>query len=317
MPLDLDAIYCAARIVGDVRNPRTHLSVRGVCGTGFFLTVPSETLLGVRHTYLLTANHVIEGQANVEVEVPDAVTGVLLPPTPVRDWRQPFKHVDLALAPVARAFPGRRFSIRLEDQVLPEHETATPGAIVYYIGHFTPLDRVMARSGTVGALDQEGLPLGEYSYPAHLVDCRSYRGFSGSPCFVDVAYAELEERSEIHVSLPLDIGPVGDLIHVVMLCGMFTAHLTDEAKEEEPVSRYGVGVMLRSEEIRKALMTDELRKERSEADEAHKAAEAGDRPRLEQAGGKRGEEFDRFENLTRKLVNVPKKELDEQRKDEG
>jgi len=28
-------------------------------------------------------------------------------------------------------------------------------------------------------------------------------------------------------------------------------------------------------------------------------------------------QFDRFEDLTRKLVNVPKKELDEKRKDEG
>lgn len=265
MPLDLNAIYCAVRIIGDVPAARAKLHVRGVIGTGFFLTVPSETLTYVRHTYLLTANHVIEGQAAVEVQVPDPVTGRLSPPSPVRDWRQPFDKVDLALALMPPWPPGRRFAIRLEEQVLPEHQTATPGAIVYYIGQFIPLDRVMARSGTIGALDQEGLPLREYSYPAHLVDCRSYSGFSGSPCFVDVAYAELRERSELLPSLPPGFGPVGDLIHVVQLCGMFTNHLTDD-NDEGTVSRYGVGVMLRSEEIREALMTDELRKERAEAE---------------------------------------------------
>ena len=150
----------------------------------------------------------------------------------------------------------------------------TPGAIVYYVGQFIPLDRVMARSGTIGGVDQEDLDLEEYRYRAHLVDCRSYDGFSGSPCFVDLAYAELQPTpKEPPLALPEDVGLVADLIHVVQLCGMFTNHLVDK-RETEAVSRYGVGVMLRSEEIREAVMTDELRTERAEADKAHEAAEA-------------------------------------------
>jgi hypothetical protein len=42
--------------------------------------------------------------------------------------------------------------------------------------------------------------------------------------------------------------------------GMFTAHMTDEGTADNPentISRYGVGVMLRSEKIRDGLMTDE------------------------------------------------------------
>lgn len=315
MPLDFYAMNCAVRMIGDVPARGAKLDVRGVIGTGFFIKVASETVPDVTHTYLLTANHVIEGQANVEIQVPDPRTGALSPPVAVRDWRQPFEHVDLALAPIRET--ARRVTIRLEDQVLPASVTVTPGAVVYYIGQFIPLDRVMARSGTIGAVDQRGLDLGEYSYTAHLVDCRSYKGFSGSPCFADSAYAELEPTpTEIPMELPPGVGPLGDLIHMVQLCGMFTHHLKG-VDEDGNVSRYGVGVMVRSEEIRGALMSDELRNERAEADKAHNRAEDEGRPRLEQAGGIQRGEFERFEELTRKLVNTPKSELDEKRKDES
>jgi hypothetical protein len=39
---------------------------------------------------------------------------------------------------------------------------------------------------------QHGIPHdGDYGYRTHLVDCRSYGGFSGSPCFVELAYPGL------------------------------------------------------------------------------------------------------------------------------
>jgi hypothetical protein len=100
-------MYCAVRIVGDVPAAGAKLDVRGVIGTGFFLRVPSETLPHVRHTYLLTANHVIEGQPNVEIQVPDPRTGELSPPVAVHDWRQPFEEVDLALAPAPPSIRSR------------------------------------------------------------------------------------------------------------------------------------------------------------------------------------------------------------------
>jgi hypothetical protein len=277
MTLDRTTMYCAARIIGD--DPyvsRGKFRTRGVQGTGFFVTVPSETLPNVRHTYLVTANHVIEGQTNVEVQVPDPLTGRLAKRLAVSGWQQPFDPVDLALAPVHRRPFANRISIRLQDQVLGEGKRPLyPGSIVYYVGHLTPLDRVMARSGTIGALDQGGLPLDEYSYLAHLVDCRSYRGFSGSPCFVDIPYAMVEPIDyPLPLPLPEGVGPVADLVHMTLLCGMFTTHLTDQSPDGT-ASRYGVGVMLRSEEIRAALMTDGLREERADRD-AEYGAEAAE-----------------------------------------
>ena len=149
-------MYCAVRISGDIPNPRTGLLVPGVIGTGFFVGVPGETNPALRHSYLLTANHVVEDQSNVEVQVADPTTGVLSEPLSVRDWRQPFEQVDLAIASIPRGFT-RRLAIPL-NQVLPDDKTLTPGSLIYYLGQFTPFDRVMARSGTIGAVDQEGLP---------------------------------------------------------------------------------------------------------------------------------------------------------------
>jgi hypothetical protein len=59
---------------------------------------------------------------------------------------------------------------------------------------------------------------------------------------------------------------MGAMAHVVLLAGMFTEHLTDQPGTEAMASRYGVGVMLRSQEIREVLMSDQLRAERADWD---------------------------------------------------
>jgi hypothetical protein len=286
MPLDLNALYCATRLIGDSRE---------TIGTGFFLTVQSESNPKLRHPYLVTAHHVIAGQTDVCVRIADAWTdGSLAPPLPVTGWSQPVPNVDLAVAPFA---PSRFMGIALEDQVIEDRRTYRPqelfpGSPIHYIGVFVPLDRVMARSGTIGALDQTNLPLGGYDYPAHLVDCRSYGGFSGSPCFVEMSYAALEPTDVLPHPLPEQVSQVADLHHLSMLCGMFTAHVTDEddpGNADNTVSRYGVGVMLRSDEIREALMTDELRADRRRNDAAHMAARAAEGPGLENVS-QRGKE---------------------------
>lgn len=47
----------------------------------------------------------------------------------------------------------------------------------------------------------------------------------------------------------------------------FTGHFSDQISAEGAVSRYGVGVMLRSHEIRDALMTPEAIAERRDWDD--------------------------------------------------
>jgi hypothetical protein len=64
--------------------------------------------------------------------------------------------------------------------------------------------------------------------------------------------------------------------------------------------------MLPCDYIREALMTDDAKRERREADEAHTAAKAAQQPPLKNAGVQDESEYGRFEDLTRQLVNTPK-----------
>lgn len=281
MTLNATTMYCAVRLIGDqsARDPDTGKQTqpkRAPIGTGFVVTVPSETFENVEYPYLLTAHHVIAGQTATEAQPPNPLDeGSLYEPVRVKKWHQPLDGVDLALAPFEKGVdqPYDVRAIPTSSRMLPNALIHKPplGATIFYVGLLAPDNRPMARSGTIGALDQSGLRFKEgYSYPAHLVDCRSYGGFSGSPCFLDLPLPCLTPLS-VQPPIP-DLPPevvVGNMAHVALLCGMFTSHRTDEGAAENienTVSRYGVGVMLRSQEIQEALMTNELTEQRLERD---------------------------------------------------
>jgi hypothetical protein len=244
--------------------------------------------------------------------------GELHEPLTITDWRRPLANLDLAIAPFPWPEDGRtHVALAVQFQFLPPHLHPPLAADIYYIGILTPLDRPMVRAGTLGALYQEGLDLtGDCEYTAHLVDCRSYDGFSGSPCFVEFAFPVLRTEDPV-LPLPpevqIDGRPRGVIDHLSILCGMFTEHLID--REVGVVSRYGVGVMLPSIEIWRSLMTAEMQNERQAWDDEHRAAAEAREPKLRKASAARQpDEFSRFEDLARKLVNTPKSEIDERRK---
>jgi hypothetical protein len=98
--------------------------------------------------------------------------------------------------------------------------------------------------------------------------------------------------------------------HIALLCGMFTEHL--EHTQSRYSSLYGVGVMLRAKEIREVLMSNEMRNERLEWD-GRRQPRVG--PKLKKASRSAGDdEYTRFTDLARRLVQVPKSEVDERRK---
>ncbi len=276
MPLDPKMLNCVVRItsVGDVR------------GTGSIVGVPSEAIPGKRWFYLVTADHVIRNQIEIAAEVPDPLDlGEWFPPVAVQGWRQPLPDVDLAVAPFQRDRVPRFQAFRLDTDFVPEGEYVALGGTIFYLGIFAHLNVSMGRAANLGALDVS-IPHESYSYRAHLVDCRSYKGFSGSPCVATLSYAMLDD---IPAELGPDVAPrradgtvptLGKIASVASFCGMFTRHFSDEASAEGAISRYGVGVMLPSDRIREALMTDEAREERAAADRAHLAALAAARPPL-------------------------------------
>lgn len=262
MPLDPKVLNSVVRIssAGDLR------------GTGSIIGVMSDLIPKRLWPYLITAHHVIRSQVLIEIEVPDPLThGDLFEPVPVDNWEQPLPGVDLAIAPFPFDAPGiPRYQAFPLEYFVPDGSVVPLGGPILYLGIFAPLDRPMARAGNLAALDVP-MKTDEYSYQADLVDCRSYGGFSGSPCLSTMSYviwdSEAAEQPPSVVPQDRDGNPLrlGNTATIGRFCGMFTAHYHDE-NPEGAVSRYGVGVMLPSDYIRAALMTHE--QARREADEA-------------------------------------------------
>jgi hypothetical protein len=306
----------AVRIIGDVPDERLITKRRrDAIGTGFLVSVRSAAIEGVRYSYVVTAHHVLENQTKIEVAAPDPFKmGVLQAPVEVRHWVQPLPKVDLAIAGFGGVLDGGWAGLELERNVLPSNILPPLGSVVHFIGLLAPLDRPMARSGTIGALNQVGVVVdADYEYPAHLVDCRSYDGFSGSPCFVVFATPILEE-SKLPLPMPTGVDPDlprGSIEYHALVCGVFNEHLTDKSPE---VSRYGVGIVLPSRAIWSALMTEENQRIRQELDEEAIERDKNREPRTRRASvGQGSPEFVRFQDLTRKLVNTPKPKGDEER----
>jgi hypothetical protein len=307
MSLAPSMMRAAVQIIGDREDSRTVIGTRrGPIGSGFVVGIPSEAEPGIRYTYVVTAHHVLDDQLRVEVRAPNPQTnGEFYPPVPITDWHQPIPKLDLALAP----FPslGRKLSgLSIEENFLPPNLLPNLGGRIFYIGYFDPLKRSMVRSGTIGALEQEGIQHdGDYDYTAHLVDCRSYEGFSGSPCFTTEMFPILEP-TDPPVPLAGPSGRYGSALNVSLLCGIFTEHV-DTKGHRDAVSRYGVGVMLPSDYIWRVFMSDEMKQEREEWDRLNNAGTQGG-PAVRKASVTSNEEYERFEDLTRQLANTPKPE---------
>src|SRR5712692_7855541 len=162
MSLSLDMIHAAVRIVGAIPDSGVMTGERrGAIGSGFLVMVKSETLEDVRYPYVLTAHHLLWEQNRIEVQAPDPTTvhGALHPPIEIDDWRQPLANVDLAIAPFPELVTSDLMyqALEFERQTLRLDQYPMLGSTIFYIGILTPVDRSMARVGTIGGLNVEGL----------------------------------------------------------------------------------------------------------------------------------------------------------------
>jgi hypothetical protein len=250
-------------------------------GTGFMLTVDSLVPDNEMYGYLVTAHHVVSRQPSVWAAIPDAATGEMYEPRRVDGWLQPLPGVDIAVATIERPAMFNYCALSVERHLMPVGDMLYPnlGSTIFYVGLFAPAGRMMARSGTIGALEQRGLsarPNAPFlderygDYLDHLVDCRSYGGFSGSPCYAQVVYPSVAPVPlPTELDYPLEtMPPMGRMHYFAKPCGMFIAHYTDsdELETGNVSSRYGVGVMLRGQEIRAALMSEQLAATRARRD---------------------------------------------------
>lgn len=269
-------------------------------GTAFLVTIESA-VEGRPHAYLVTAFHVICCEEAVFASIPNARTGHFYEAIEISDWRQPLKGVDLAIAPLNPGQGANYLGIQLETDFVPAGLSPQLGAEVFYLGYFQHAKQMVARSGTIAALrvhgvteDATDLRVDHHIVDsvAHLIDCRSYAGFSGSACFVSSPIPVLEVSTKpIPTRKPLPTSrALGVTLYAQSFCGMFIAHFSDATKEvtkenltrilsaygtghvippdeitkilevlgnlEKVVSQYGMGVVLPSSEIERALNTD-------------------------------------------------------------
>lgn len=283
-----------AFIIGDRR--RDGVTRRTPIGTGFFLLVraPAEPQPSRSGTlYLVTAAHVVRSETDTWVRM--RRSDGTLEDLPVENWVFHDRD-DVAIAVMDLDESDQPFDISFPavPDILPsgapERYTVLPherprvrsrpmlGDQVYFIGLFSPIPAMgernvpLVRSGTLAALFQEGVPVTlpdgtVLEYTAHLIDCRSYAGFSGSPCLVQFpiepgigGIGRPDEESELLglVSSHFDFKENADL----------TGEIAEMGKVDVPI-HLGVGVVTPAESIAECLEFDDVVVDRREREQGY------------------------------------------------
>lgn len=240
---------------------------RDPIGTFFLVTVPSDRFPDHLYGYAVTAAHVVMSEPNTELRILSASGELVQFGDP--KWHTPYPDRDIAVA----EYPG---------DIMPHDITAVPlerdsaavrgwqprlGSTVYYMGLLRVVDEMadeivpMVRTGSVGTLNQKGVKVAEQpAQVAHLVDCRSHRGFSGSPCWMERQFV-----GPRNIQLPstwtdgeLNHETYGEITRVHALLGVFVGY--------EPET--GVGVVLPVDQIHDVLDHEEIKHKRDKNDDA-------------------------------------------------
>lgn len=142
---------------------------------------------------------------------------------------------------------------------------------------------------------------------AILIEARSIGGLSGSPVFVHMGFSRWREGQIMHWAPSEPLGATGPFVFLGLMHGHWEA---DEADidallaEDEAADRIhtGIGVVTPAEQIMSLL--DGLLE--GVAEMRAKKLDEDNQPTEDDAIRDEPEEFERFEDLTRKLVNTPK-----------
>ncbi|MGH2865323.1 MAG: hypothetical protein ACRDJX_08765 [Solirubrobacteraceae bacterium] len=296
MPLSDEYTYCVAFVcVEDIDGSRQPI------GTAFLIQASGEEP-NTHYGYAVTAQHVVrEGQRTWLrlrrqgfEEGPEDI--------PVGSWVL-HPESDVAITPCDP------HNYRANWVCVPMAQFAdTPGATgirrpvlsdeVWFIGLLTHVPTMheraipFVRSGTLGAWYQRYVPIWDELHQqtiqepvAHLIDTHSVGGFSGSPVFVGVP----------------DMRGGGKISLLGVLIGHFGGPLASGGSA-------GVAIVVPVEQVRQLLDLEVIVEDRQ-----HKDAETRERrtrDRDENAAVQDiaavPSEFERFEELTRQLVNTPK-----------
>lgn len=301
-------------------------------GTGFFLTVESETRNDT-HSYLVTARHSVEaakpyGKLYARLNSYDGGDAALVE-LPC-DWKfhEDREANDVAVLP----FPAPQlYEVMTFDRdalvtpnVLPrEHIGIGDDLMVVglYRRHYgRKVNRPIVRSGVIAAMADEPVEdlNAEAPFEAYLGELRSIGGLSGSPVWVVINPSRLipdEERLGWRQ---------GESRWRFYLLGLIRSHwstrddeerLSEPAQAEGELLNTGIASITPIQKALDIIDSKTLVKQRKDRDRerAERARRSGEGEVLD-SGLSPNPEFERFEDLTRKLVNTPKDELDEKRR---
>jgi len=336
---------CVAYLTVDVVDEDTGLTVRTPAGTAFLVSVPVEDIAFV--VYAVTARHVIDasrpyGQLFMRLNMPSA--GFMDAEAPPQDeWTM---HPSTAVAAVPVAVPGlQAFDVKvLPVDMLVTDESVTKqnigeGDEVSFIGLFTAhpgasRSEPVVRFGHIACMPYEPVPIKMDPAPnaarvpvrAYLDEVAAWGGQSGSPALLYFAPDRVPGTITLGGLTGGGFGLLG-LVH-----GHYFHRQTLSIRSGETIGEgdldfnLGISVVIPAQDILSVLNSEEFMEQRRKAAEEFRKSAGGEPspssdppPNAPSADSPLGgtSEFQRFEDLTSKLVRVPKKELDEKRKDEG
>ena len=269
MPLDGQYPDCVVFIATERERGDGTKEVIAI-GTAFLIEMPFGDGTDRTFTYAVTAGHVVSrpSQYYLQVNTANGVRDVL-----ISGWvRHPVQDVA-----VANVFLGDdwKYALIHTDMFVGDDVQPVPrlGDRVYFIGLLSFLrgtrDEItpMVISGNIGRFNQKDIPIEwdntQSKITAHLVDCRSYGGFSGSPCFIQAQVSEYRDFSK-----QIPGGMAGNvLFDRTLLFGLMSGHF--DQKEVADVSgdpslevrmriNSGVGLVTPAKFISEILQMDEF-----------------------------------------------------------
>lgn len=243
-------------------------------GTCFLVRVQSE-LHPERpdwdYGYVVTAEHVARPDSTPN-EVWMGVYGGKLERGFFPEWQYADGGDDIAVAPWLSGSDERNWlAMRMYADATDSIGivAAHLGTTVHYVGLLAPVASMatrgqpMVRTASLGAMDVHNVEYHDkgsqrIAYVAHLIDCRSYGGFSGSPVFLSAQFpGPLDEP----LPAPWREHPMADRLgsmnYFAALFGMLVGYGHDA----------GVGVVLAVERIRMALNSQDMIAMRHDEDE--------------------------------------------------
>lgn len=283
-------------------------------GSGFLVGIPSEANPACVHLYVVSNIHVIESCPVSRIVKADGTVHVL-----DRDPRSPWiphpADDDVAVRPLG--------AVRRRDYCSIGHKTLLkptdlrlggigPGDDCLMFGRYVDarerqFDRPVVRFGNLAMLPELVRQRERaFDQESFLVDMRSVPGYSGSP--VLVYYEAPGFRTQPHWTEDMPISErVKDqvesgIIRKSWLLGIDWGHLEDGMAAAVPA--WKLAELLELESIVDA--RNKADQQLADEDSTGAVLDVAER-----------DEFERFEDLTRKLINVPKREIDERRKDES